>query len=255
MGIKKRRGYADYLDVSKTGSENYVLMGAGFVDLNESPSAQTASKKYINDKNSTKTIIGYDWSTAYNTDMIRDELAVDFICNIGENQLIGSDAETNYVKVDLDKPLGGNNYVARKFRVAIEVSSFDNNDGDMSVSGNLLGQGDIVQGTFNTVTKSFTVSTIAPSGTLTVTSTASSTTSGKTVISVTPTKTAGNSYKYITGASVTIPALNDICNAAYITWDGTSEISAITNNKILIVEVDANNRCQKAGVATVTAKV
>ena len=156
--IKQRRKYANYLNVSKLSSEEYVLMGAGFTDLNESPSAQTTSKSYVNDKIATKSIVGYDWSTAFNTDMIRSEKAVDYICNIGELQLVGPEAETDYIIVDLDKPVSEkeNTFTARKFRVAIEVSSFDNNDGDMAASGNLLGIGDLVVGEFNTTTKAFT---------------------------------------------------------------------------------------------------
>lgn len=158
--IKQRRKYANYLNVSELSSEEYVLMGAGFTDLNESPSAQTTSKKYVNDKNATKSIVGYDWSTAFNTDMIRSEKAVDYICNIGELQLVGAEAETDYIIVDLDKPVSEkeNTFTARKFRVAVEVSSFDNNDGDMAASGNLLGIGDLVVGEFNTTTKAFTAS-------------------------------------------------------------------------------------------------
>ena len=158
--IKQRRKYANYLNVSKLSSEEYALMGAGFTDLNESPSAQTTSKRYVNDKNATRSIVGYEWSTAFNTDMIRSEKAVDYICNIGELQLVGSDAETDYIIVDLDKAVSEkeNTFTARKFRVAVEVSSFDNNDGNMAASGNLLGIGDLVVGEFNTTTKTFTAS-------------------------------------------------------------------------------------------------
>lgn len=160
MGIKQRKSYANYLNIGDS-TEEYVLMGAGFTELKESPSAQTASKKYINDKSATKSIIGYDWSTAFNTDMIRDEKAVDFICEIGELQKIGADAETDYIIVDLDKTSTGGGFVARKFKVAIEISSFDNNDGEMAATGNLLGIGDLIQGTFNSSTKKFTADTEA----------------------------------------------------------------------------------------------
>ncbi|MGL5149057.1 MAG: hypothetical protein ACRC7N_00585 [Clostridium sp.] len=159
--IKQRRKYANYLNVGKT-TEEFVLMGAGFTDLNEQPSAQTTSKRYVNDKNATKSIVGYDWSTPFTTDMIRSEKAVDFICNIGELQKVGSDAESDYIIVDLDKAIAAkqNTFTARKFRVAIEVASFDNNDGDMSAAGNLLGVGDLIVGEFNTTTKSFTAGTV-----------------------------------------------------------------------------------------------
>lgn len=153
--IKQRKSVANYLNVG-VGTEEYALMAAGFTDLNETPAAQTASKKYVNDKSATKSILGYDWSTAYVTDQIRDEKAVDFICNIGEMQLVGSDCETDYVIVDLDKngAVDGE-FKARKFKVAIEVASFDNNDGQMGATGNLLGIGDITLGTFNVTTKKF----------------------------------------------------------------------------------------------------
>lgn len=156
MGVKQRRKIANFLNVGAS-SEEYVLMGAGFTDLNESPTAQTTSKRYVNEASATKSITGYDWSTAYTTDQIREEKAVDFICEIGEYQKTGADAETDYLIVDLDKQAGeAKTYLARKLKVAIEVASFDNNDGEMQASGNLLGIGDFVKGKFNYETKTFT---------------------------------------------------------------------------------------------------
>ena len=78
--------------------------------------------------------------------------------NIGENQLVGEDAETEYVIVDLDQKEGstGTSYHARKLNVAIEVASFTNDDGEMGCTGNFLGKGDPVEGTFDTSTKTFT---------------------------------------------------------------------------------------------------
>ncbi|MEG2412567.1 MAG: hypothetical protein RSA29_17180 [Clostridium sp.] len=254
MGIKQRRSYANYLNVG-VGLDEYVLMNAGFTELNEAPSAQTGSKKYVGDKSSTKSIIGYDWSTAFNTDMIRSEKAVEFICNIGEMQLVGTDAETNYIIVDLDKQGSeANTFKARKFKVAIEVASFDNNDGEMAATGNLLGIGDLVVGTFNVTTKTFTAGFNDALGVLTVTSSAGLT-SGKTTITVTPTLTGGNSRKYKTAASLNLPVVNESCDIGYTVWDGTSEIVATTGNKILIVEIDPSNKAKKAGIATVTSKV
>lgn len=155
--VRQRYMQANYIDVGSNDS-TYVLMGAGFSELNESPSAQTSSKRYINDKAQTKRITGYDWSSPFNTDQIRSEEAVDFICKIGELQKTGSDAETDYVIVDLDQKVGdsGSSYHARKFHVAVEISSFENNDGEMAASGNLLQIGDLVEGNFDTSSKTFT---------------------------------------------------------------------------------------------------
>ena len=84
--------------------------------------------------------------------------SVDFIRDIGENRKTGVDAETDYVRVDLDKKVGasGTEYEARKFHVAVEVSDFADSDGEMTMSGNLLGIGDMVIGKFDTTSKTFT---------------------------------------------------------------------------------------------------
>lgn len=156
-GIKQRRTIANYLEVGGQ-TPSYALLGVGAKTLDETPAAQTSSVKYICDKSASKRIIGYDWTTAFDIDQIRDEAAIEFICAIGEQQKIGSEAETDYVVVDLDKPVADkeNTFAARKFRVAIEVASFVNTDGQMSCTGNLQGQGDPVLGEFNTSTKAFT---------------------------------------------------------------------------------------------------
>ena len=196
MGVKQRRKIANFLNVGGN-TEEYVLMGAGFTDLNESPSAQTTSKRYVNDASATKSITGYDWSTAYTTDQIREEKAVDYICEIGEYQKTGAEAETDYLIVDLDKSAGEEKtYLARKLKVAIEVASFDNN----------------------------------------------------------PALSDKNSYKYKTDANPTIPTLNQVCTTGYTVWNGSAEISATNGNKIVVVEVDVNNKAKKAGIATVVAK-
>lgn len=164
MGIKQRRGIADYLNVATSGgAETYAFMGAGFTKLDESPSAQTSSKRYINDKSTTKAISGYDDSFPFETDQILSEEAIEYIINIGEKRLTGADAETTYVRVDLDKKVGdsGTEFEARKFKVAIEVADFADSDGEMTASGNLLPIGDPIEGKFDTTSKTFTAITDA----------------------------------------------------------------------------------------------
>lgn len=162
MSIKQRRMIANYLDISATGAEqaDFAFMGAGFKSLEENPSAQTKSRKYVCDKSATQSINGYSWSTPFELDQIREQSAVEFICNIGEQQLTGADVERDYVIVDLNKPVTGegitNTYTARKIKVAVELASFSNDDGDLGATGNLLGIGDVVNGTFNTSTRTFT---------------------------------------------------------------------------------------------------
>lgn len=149
---------ASYLNTGTKDAEQYSLMGTGFTSLNEEPSAQTGTKKYINNKSATSSIKGYEWKTPFEAEQIKEEAAVKMIMDVGKLQKTGADAETDYVVVDLDEPVAGaeNAFHARKFKVAIEVASFGEDDGDMNVSGNLLGIGDPVEGQFSTSTKAFT---------------------------------------------------------------------------------------------------
>lgn len=161
MGVKKRKNIADYIDTTPgTDSATYALMGTGFKTLDENPSAQTKSKKYICDTSATKSVSSYDDTFPYELDQIREQPAIDFICNIGEKRLVGEDAETTYIRVDLDKPVAKDSsnteYEARMFKVAVEVAAFANDDGEMTGSGNLLGIGNPTSGKFDVSTKTFT---------------------------------------------------------------------------------------------------
>lgn len=152
MGIRKRSIQANYLKVN----DMFELLGTGFTELNESPSAQTANKRYINQVSATQSITGYEWSTSFNTDQIASDKAIGYIRNIGEMLLTGADTETEYIIVDLDKKASEKNkFRARKFKVAIAVDSFDDNDGELGISGTFLGQSDPIEGTFDTSTKTF----------------------------------------------------------------------------------------------------
>ena len=152
MGIRKRKVQANYLKVK----DAFELLSTGFTELNESPSAQTTSKRYINQSSSIQSVTSYEWGTSFNTDQINSEKAIEYIRDIGEMQKTGADTETEYLIVDLDKPgTAEGSFRARKFKIAIAVDSFDDNDGELGISGNFLGQSDPVEGTFTVATKEF----------------------------------------------------------------------------------------------------
>lgn len=90
-------------------------------------------------------------------------------------------------------------------------------------------------------------------GELTVTSAAGAA-AGNTKLTVTPAKASGNSYKYKTGASVTLPVYDESCTTGFTAWDGAADITAATGQKILLVETDSAGKAKAAGIATVTAK-
>lgn len=86
---------------------------------------------------------------------------------------------------------------------------------------------------------------------LTVTSSAG-TASGDTAITVSPELTSGNSYRYKVATDVKYPLPGQRLTT-WTAWDGTSDITAATGKEICIAEVDAELRCVKSGITTVTA--
>ena len=129
--------------------------------LDNSPSAQTTSKRYVNQKSATQKIGSYQFSAPLEFDLVRSEEAIAYIADIGENEKTGADAETNYVKVYLTKSVASkeNTFEAKRRKVAVEIADFADNDGEIQGSGNLLGVSDWETGEFNTQTKTFTPST------------------------------------------------------------------------------------------------
>ncbi len=155
-GIKQRYQEADYIKCGSGSSAEFDLMNTGFTKIDDSPSAQTGSRRYVGDKSASKSIKGYDWTAPFEMDMIESQKAVAYIADIGRKEKVGADAETEYVRVDLAGEKAANGYPARKRKIAVEVASFEDNDGELKGSGNLLGIGDWVEGYFNTETKTFT---------------------------------------------------------------------------------------------------
>ena len=153
MGIRQRRMEADYLKVG----ENFEFLGAGFTAIDEKPNSQVTEKRYINDASSSQSVTGYKWQADFSGDQIDSEKAIEYITTIGKELKTGGDCESEYIRVDLDKPSNtADGYYARKSKVAIQVSEFPNNDGELGLSGVFLALGDPVIGTFNTKTKTFT---------------------------------------------------------------------------------------------------
>lgn len=251
---------ADYINTTpNTASETWTFMGKGFNSLNENPGAQMDEKTYISDTTSTSSVKSYKTQFPYDCDVIKDQVAAMYLYNIGRNHAIGLDAESDYVKVDLYDPcvVGSKQFFkARKFRVCIEVSGAAGAGGEAMVStGNLNTVGDPIFGYFDTVTKKFTEGDYTETlGALTVASAAGATT-GKTAITVAPILTGGNVYMYKTAAVVTAPLLDTDLQSTYTIWNGSSEIVAVTGDKIGIVEVNSAFLAKKFGIATVTSKV
>ena len=128
------------------------------------------------------------------------------------------------------------------------------NDDSMTYSLSFEGMGPLKDLTEDPVSPDTMPEGSAALGVLTMVSVAGET-NGKTAVYINPAKSAGNEYRYKTGAAGTVdyPAYNEDCSSL-TSWDGSSEITAATGNKILIVECDSQHKALKAGIAAVTSK-
>lgn len=152
MGVRKRIKQANYLKVA----DAFEFLGFSFTDLTEKPSPKTTSKRYVGNASASQSITSYEWSTDFEGDQIESDAAVEYIRNIGEMCLCGSDAETEYLIVDIDQPATVNgDFRCRKFKVAVQVDEFANNDGELQLKGAFLGLGDPELGTFTQTTKAY----------------------------------------------------------------------------------------------------
>jgi hypothetical protein len=77
---------------------------------------------------------------------------------------------------------------------------------------------------------------------------------GDTKLTVTPALVVGNSYVYQTGAALTAPKYDDATDTGWTEWDGKADITATTDQKIGVAEVNAAGEVRKYGEATVVSK-
>lgn len=92
-----------------------------------------------------------------------------------------------------------------------------------------------------------------PLGDLIVTSAASASTSGKTVISVSGAEESGTTLGYKVGGKTVEVNCGD-SSTGFTAWNGTDELEISTGKTITVVEIDGNGRIIKSGSCKVTAK-
>ena len=105
-------------------------------------------------------------------------------------------------------------------------------------------------------TKAVTPETIlyyTANGVMTVTSKAGDET-GKTKLTVAPAKSSANKYAYKTATTVEVPKIGSTVSG-YTDWNGTDDITAKTNDEIVVVELTASDsKVVRVGKTHVTSK-
>lgn len=144
----------------KCADEKYHLIGEGFTDLSESKGAKEYSRKYVNYKTEVSDVIGYAPSYSYTCDVISGDTVVDEIVSITDYEKIGTDAHREVITVNGWKPgttSGTFEAFQRKFAVIPDAKGSGTEA--LIYSGTLKARGDMVPGSFNVETSTFTPDT------------------------------------------------------------------------------------------------
>lgn len=150
-----RHEFADYLNVGSAEKPKWELMGTGFTTLDEQFGAESESTKYVNEATASSSVVSYTSVFPFTAHLIPSKAAVNALYAVGRNHLIDSDAEFEYVRVELwEKATEANSFAARKFLVSAEISEITG-ENKQEMSGNLNAVGDPVDGTFNVQTLTF----------------------------------------------------------------------------------------------------
>ena len=147
----------DFIDVSDTTTPEYIRMGTGYTSLDENPNAQAESRPYISDRTASNIIRGYEAQFPFTADLIASERTIMKLYAIGRNQKQAGAAEVSYLRVEAFLPLNvANNYPARLFRCAVEISDTTGEGTQiLEMSGNLNQVGDFIPGVFDVSTRTF----------------------------------------------------------------------------------------------------
>lgn len=150
-----RNYYGDYLS-AVSESPSYALMGLGVVQVDENPGAKIDKTPFVNNINTTGTITGYERTFPFDVQLRTGEAAIMKLYDIYRGSEIGADAELYYVRADLFETPVTSTYQARRFKVAVEVTSVEGAGMEIiHIKGNFHQVGDYTEGTFNPTTLAF----------------------------------------------------------------------------------------------------
>lgn len=154
---EKRSAFKMFLNTTPDSAETYSIIGPGVTELSIAYNPQTSTEQYIHEDTATTELTGYQPNAPVTAQVVKGDPAFEFINKIRKGLLIGSDAHTDAVLVDIfDKQTGGA-YAAQKQPVSIQIDSYGGPATDpLSIGYTINWRGSGTQGTFDPSTKTFT---------------------------------------------------------------------------------------------------
>lgn len=156
--VSKLVARAEMLSYMNTGTAEtpaYELIGEGFTSMAESKNPKEYSRQYVHERTERTDIIGYAPSIAYSADTYTNNPVIAKVRKVTDEELIGTDAQVDIVSVNTFEGTAGA-YVAYKRTYAIIPDAKGDGVEALIYSGNFKAVSDIVKGTWNDTTKTFT---------------------------------------------------------------------------------------------------
>ena len=147
----------------KIGDSNFERLGEGVNSFTPSNNPTVSTKHYINMKSPHNSITAIAKQYSMSADYIKGDPCLDFIEGIEDK--IGSDCVSELIDVDMSSPAdggssgtSGTSFKARKANITISVTQPYSIEGgnNQQIEATFYVNGDLVDGTFDTSSKSFT---------------------------------------------------------------------------------------------------
>jgi len=170
MAEKNRSLLAYYVDTTpESTAPTYALIGYGFTSAKMNYNPQTTTQQYIHEDSATTTIDSYQIELPLSGKLYTGDAAFNYFDDIRQGLAVGAAGTgipviggletTTLCEVRLyESPdTAGTSYPATKFSGVISIADFGGDGGGkIEFSGTFHGQGDPVDGDFNTSSPAFT---------------------------------------------------------------------------------------------------
>ena len=143
----------------KIGNSTFERLGEGVNSFTPSNNPTVSTKHYINMKSPHNSITAIAKQYSMSADYVKGDPCLDYIESI--EYKIGRDCVTELIDVDMSSPIsdgGGTKYKARKANITISVTQPYSIEGgnNQNIEATFYVNGDLVDGSFDTSTKTFT---------------------------------------------------------------------------------------------------
>ena len=146
-----------FIDVSGGGeTATYERLGEGVTDFTPSANPTVETKHYINASSPTHKISATERQYSFSADVIKGDPCLDYIASLDGKT--GDEVDTYMIDVDASGTGTSGSYPAKRYAITISLEQPYSIEGGANqvMSGTFYANGDPVEGTFNTSTKTFT---------------------------------------------------------------------------------------------------